>query len=259
METQDAQVSYTTHSELPPPTTDLAVLVEMLQSEDWRMSFLGLDQLRSHIKFQWSDFCMNFQDLYPIVTELTDSPRSSLSKNSLLTISECFQTPAPESDELISAFLPSLLSKSMNEKAFIKAVAREGLKNVSQSCVNVHTAEALAAYCHNKSGGISDLSFRTLQPILEEIPPENALALSLGLLSSKRGSVITGTRNFVNKLKESWPDFESHLVSLAECDRKTLSSVSSKQGFQQSASLRDFISQKRFNGGLKHSVTKVNS
>src|SRR5574343_467448 len=89
MEPGDRYVSFLA---LERPDKDIKEVVQMIFEQDWQMNFDSVTQLRGFIKFCWEEFSHYFGYLRPRIMNLAFSIRSSLSKNTLMLLSELFIT-----------------------------------------------------------------------------------------------------------------------------------------------------------------------
>ena len=71
-------------------------------------------------KFRWDEFISTLQTVITPLMAQFDNPRSGIVRNTLLLTSEMFMGRRDGGEALLETFIPALMIKSINEKAFIK-------------------------------------------------------------------------------------------------------------------------------------------
>jgi hypothetical protein len=205
--------TYSEYADLQDTPVEPEVLFEMLRSPDWRIQFEGLDLVRVLCKFQWELLFSISADALTKVVELTDSPRSTLSKKALTALAEIFLIPRREVAEIIGQVAPMLLLKSQSEKSFLKKEAHAALDLASRNCACDALVDVLTQHCSHKSGSLADTAFHYLEIALPRVPEAVAFYACASLVDSKRKPTIKGSVNYLRILQTS-ENFPSLLVTL---------------------------------------------
>ncbi|CAG9326487.1 unnamed protein product [Blepharisma stoltei] len=235
-------LDYTPFEALEESNQDIGVVLYLLHSENWKENFIGIDQLRAINKYRWLEFLDYWPRVSDRVMELMDSIRSSLSKNTLLLLSECFAEPRENSEMVAQCVATLLLTKTVNEKSFIRGEAVTALTNICATVTSEEIARQLLEGCFHKSGQIADIAYQHLATILPRLYPNTVLHITLRLLDSKRQKTLTGSKECLKHLSENWPDFSQAVSALAASEQEKV-----RQALQQKA--------KRA-GGLREMIQK---
>lgn len=243
--TEESNVSYTPSESLEETKQEVTIILALLHSNDWKNEFLALDQLRALLKFRWDEFLVNWPLAHTKVLELTDSPRSNLSKNALMLFTDCFQGAHSGIEELIVQALPVLFIKATNDKTFIKTEALAALTVLSTVYSGSFLAYQLVEYCFHRATNICELAFDKLTVILRTLPQEEAFRILLRLLDCKRQRILSLTEKHLSELKDNWSGFERELATLKAADREKVRLCLCCKTTQPQMSLKDFIKQKK--------------
>lgn len=215
-------LEYTHYDFLEESSQDIGVVLYLLHSDNWKENFIGLDQLRAINKYRYADFLDYWPRISDKVIELMDSIRSSISKNALVLLSEVFKTPREHLEMVAQSVVPLLLTKAVNEKSFLRSEALLALSLICDTITCETVAEQLLEGCFRKSGQIADIAFQHLSVLLPRLNPQISLFISVRLLSCKRQGTMTGTKEFLKKLSQTWPEFNTALMGLPGQDQEKI-------------------------------------
>ena len=230
MESEDAGCEYLTFEALPEIEDSLDAATSLLYSEQWKENFQGLNLLRSVNKYRRAEIPDLFHHLISKICVFVDSPRSSLAKNSLIFITECFSSFHPSLVPLALQLTQLLLLKSINEKSFIRIEAAKGLASLSDNYYSEgQIVEIFKSNCFHKSAAISQNAFTHLNDMLGRLDPGLCFAICLALESCKRQNVLVGAKAHLKTLSTSWPDFGQAVSGLSERDKKLISMLLSEK------------------------------
>ena len=117
------------------PSEALSRMIKGMQSDDWLLQFDALNTCRSLLKHS-SDLlkALNFHEIIFQVLLMADSLRSSLSKNSLMTLSDMCQFLPRSLDSDIDAISSLLLRKAVDTNIFLSESALKALTFMCQYC-----------------------------------------------------------------------------------------------------------------------------
>lgn len=141
-------VSYMTYSELTEfpqtLTTDrindmLEDIIEKSKNHDWTKQIEDLINLRRlmkyHTKIFFEDFAKDLRRIARTVVELINSPRSCVSKNALICLSEFYNTGKKKTDCTIDdTLLPCLKKAHQTSVDFISNAANNALLSICNAC-----------------------------------------------------------------------------------------------------------------------------
>lgn len=120
--------------------------MKRLEGSDWNVQFEALDDLRRLAKFHpnnelcRSDFkgCVKtenyrFHHAFPLVTHLSDSPRSALAKNAIICLHDLYSLlPSRCVEVSLDAAMPLLLRRSVDTNGFVCEEALQCLRQISK-------------------------------------------------------------------------------------------------------------------------------
>lgn len=140
---------------LDSPSEALSRMIKGMQSDDWLLQFDALNVCRSLQKFS-TDLLkgLNFHEIVFQVLMMADSLRSSLSKNSLMTLGEMCQFLPRSLDSDLDAIASLLLRKAVDTNIFLSESA---LKAVNWMCQCCNEGKVVSGLLANLAGTRSSL------------------------------------------------------------------------------------------------------
>lgn len=177
---EPTDIKYPDFNSLAPYEEDLNLLRLSRQLSDniiahiedintyWRHLFMAINELRRLRKYYPECFCYIFDNLIDKISALVTSPKTCISKITLILISEIFSNYT--FDDLISEWMakliPKVMNKTISEINVIKEVAMLALYNLSVNMLYPETVETLLSLIRNKNVNISNISFDCLMGLL---------------------------------------------------------------------------------------------
>lgn len=240
MESEEAGCEYLDFESLTETPDSLENILLLIRSESWKDHFQGLNLLRRFNKYRRFEIIGLLQEIIAEISTFVDSPRSSLAKNSLIFITECFSLYDISLIPLALQLSQLLLIKSINEKSFIRIEALKGLKNLADNySANTEVVNIFRNNCFHKSAPISQNAFLYLNSTLRNIDPKLSLDICLGLENCKRQTILLGAKNHIKYLKANWEDFQQAVLALNEREKKMIELVLQEKS--RRSSLREAI------------------
>ena len=221
MESEEAGCEYIEFDNLSEINDGFSNVWILLQSNSWRENFSGLNQLRSINKYHRGELVEILNRSIDQISTLVDSPRSSLAKNALMFISECFSSYDSSLIHHALKLSQLLLIKSTNEKSFIRIKALEGLENLSNNYYNEPEIVSLfQSNCFHKSANMSQNAFNYLKIMLKKMQPLASLEICLAMGNCKRQSILIGITEHIKYLSINWLEFQQAVSGLSERHKK---------------------------------------
>ena len=223
MDSEEAGCEYIEFENLVESNEKISDISSLVDSDSWRENFQGLDLLRSVNKFRRNEIIENLSSLIDKISTFVDSPRSSLAKNALMFISECFSTYNSLLLQLALQISQLLLLKSVNEKSFIRIKALEGLENISNHYYSEpQIVSFFQSNCFHKAANISQNAFNYLKPMLTKIEPLASLEICLAMEGCKRQAALVGARDHIKYLSLNWHEFNQAVSGLNERQKRVI-------------------------------------
>lgn len=138
---------YVDTKDIPPlkhPQGDFQKALKALETQDWPDTFYTLNTIRSAV-LHHPQTVINSGQLHSFIRLLmkqVENLRSSLAKNALLTMADCFQGLGKQLDAEVSGMVPGLLKRAGDSSIFLSESADRALERMIE---HVSTARSLAA------------------------------------------------------------------------------------------------------------------
>jgi hypothetical protein len=138
--------NYLSTAELQPfdsPAEGLKGALKSIKSSDWQQRFESVNALRRLAVNHTELITGQIKTLIRDIRGEVDSLRSSLSRNSLMLLTELFQNAARLMEPELEVIFPSILKRSGESNAFLAEEANKCLTVASQCCNEVKTINTL--------------------------------------------------------------------------------------------------------------------
>lgn len=252
MESEEQSPEYIEYDSLTELQDSVDNAIAQVRSDNWKVNFEGINGLRRINKFRKDEVVASVAGFIEQVSIFVDSPRSSICKLSLILITELFSSFHEGLIPIASKLTNLLLTKSANEKSFIKVEVNKALKKISENFYSIiDIVEIFRAGCYHKSAPISQNAFSCILVILEKVPEAQGLDLCISLDNCKRQNIILGSKNFIKRLSQDWQGFQEYLAGLDQGKRKMIEDQLLVK--ERRASLKDTIMAARVTNKVKSS------
>lgn len=252
MESEEQSPEYIEYDSLTELQDTVDTAIAQAHSDNWKVNFEGINNLRRINKFRKDEVVVSVAGFIEQISIFVDSPRSSICKLSLILITELFSSFHEGLIPVASKLTNLLLTKSANEKSFIKVEANKALKKISENFHSIlEIVEIFRTGCYHKSALISQNAFNCILIILEKIPEAQGVEICISLEKCKRQNIILGSKDFIKRLSQNWQGFQEYLASLDEAKRKMIEDQLAVK--ERRASLKDTIMAARVMNKVKSS------
>ena len=168
------EASYTLTEDLPElahPEDSLRRVARDIKSSEWSKRFDTLNEIRSLIVHHTDIILPEIRPLCGPIKKEVDSLRSSLAKNGLMCLEDCFSNLGREMDSLLEKVVPSLIKRA-GEKNFLGEAASETLTAMLENCGVSRCLSALLNVSSHKSITIRTCAARWLSNAVQTIGPK---------------------------------------------------------------------------------------
>ena len=136
---EEAKVDYQTYEELADfEAYDLAQVLEKIKensaSDEWKVIFQNLDDIRRLNKFHRQDLTESLGSMIEFITTHVNNLRSNISKNACVLVQELFASEVDvsqcEGNKIEESLYPVIIFKTGYEKKFIQQEAQKALEDI---------------------------------------------------------------------------------------------------------------------------------
>ncbi|OMJ95027.1 hypothetical protein SteCoe_1729 [Stentor coeruleus] len=236
------QAQYTSYEDLPVDLKDIQTISIRINSEQWDENFESLTDLRSFLKYNWTELMPILDTLQPRIVQLTGSLRSALAKNALMFLTELLSTQRENLN--VPFLLQSLIAKSAFEKAFIKNEVINAIENACRNYPTLDNCEVLLSYTLSKSVGVAKNALKYLEDMTGKLGNEEKFLVMIKLADGKRQEHAGIAKKIMAELEKNWPEYGQRVEGLNDKGRTWVNMLSA-QNKQPKIALRDIIKNKK--------------
>jgi hypothetical protein len=148
LESRLSTTNYSNDDTFPPfyePQKELKLIIEELKSDDWQISNEALTKMR-RITQHHSEMLVNsvLKNVMPDVIKLTESLRSTLSKNAVMAVNELSSILKRSLDPYFDLMFSKLIKKALDTNSFISEEVKKALISICSNCNEAKVMSSLA-------------------------------------------------------------------------------------------------------------------
>jgi hypothetical protein len=209
------------------PQSEVHDLAWLLFSENWEENLNALAYLRVLLKSNYNEFKSHWENIYPRVVQLCLSIRSAVSKNALNFVAELVSEKREGFET--ADLLTFLLSKSANEKSFLKSEITNAIENLCVNYPSLNNCQRIVEQSHSKSANVAKVSLKYIEEMVFKLTNEEMLQILIMLMEGKRQEHTSIARKIVINLSKDWEGFEEKVEEMEDKEKKWVRKLSEKK------------------------------
>eukprot|EP01039_Chlorochromonas_danica_P001542 gene1542-1680_t len=177
---------------LPHPSADLTAAMKGLETQEWPDIFHTLNIIRRavlhHSPIVLQSGCLH--RLIQLVVKLVGNLRSSVAKNALMTVSDCFQGLKKAMDPEAGLVVPAVLKRCADSSNFLSESAEQALFQMVQNASPGRSLQALLQGVDHKNSSVRAKATAALVILIQQYGGDLELSRDLDMLKSRLNKLL---------------------------------------------------------------------